>query len=128
MNFFYSHGDVENFLKDEDVHLFPTITKDGKHTIRYAYDIDGLVIELKDLNAVKTLIHYLMVGKFVGMNHWHSLKKHLPLKQCNAAGVSAFKKTFSHTLAFVDAGFLLNMHVITAEIHHPHLVFKAEVV
>lgn len=85
--------------------------------------------ELKDLDAVKCSIHYLMVGRVVGVNlqnHWHSLKKHLPLKRCNAAQISAYKKTFDHTLAFVDGGFLLNICVITVDTNHPQLVFKLQ--
>lgn len=123
---------MESFLRDEDVHvlLFHTVSKDAKHTIPYAYDIDGLVIELKDLTAVKAPIHYLMVGKVAGQNlqnYWHSLKKYLPLNVCNNAEVSAFNKTFGHTLAFMDGSYLLNICLITVEKQHPHPVFHTEV-
>ncbi|CAM4652341.1 unnamed protein product [Leuciscus chuanchicus] len=129
---FYMHNNVEEFLRDEDVHIpiFPTVVDNPSETIKYAYDIDGIVIQLKDITAIKASIHYLMVGKVVGTNlqtHWHSLKKHLPLNEFGLAGISALKKTFGHTLAFVDGGYLLNICSVTAEKKHRHPVFGTEV-
>lgn len=106
-----------------------TVVDNPSETIKYAHDIDGIVIQLKDITAVKASIHYLMVGKVVGNNlqtHWHSLKKHLPLNEFGQAGISALKKTFGHTLASVDRGYLLNICCVTAEKMHPHPVFGTD--
>lgn len=129
---FYSHADVEDFLRDEDIHipLFPTCVDSSKDTINCAYDIDGIIIELRKIPALKASIHYLLVSKVVGANlqpHWHSLKKHLPLSDFSADGISALKKTFGHTLGFIDGGYLLNICCVTAEKVNPHPVFRTEV-
>ncbi|CAM4428180.1 unnamed protein product [Leuciscus chuanchicus] len=102
---FYNHADVEDFLRDEDVHipLYPTVVDSSKDTINFAYDIDGLVIELREVTALKASLHYLVEG------------------------ISALKKTFGHSLGFVDGGYLLNICCVTAEKINPHPVFRTEV-
>lgn len=111
LDVFYSHADVDDFLRDGDVHipLFPTAVDRSKDSINYAHDIDGIVIELREITALKASLHYLLLTKVVGVNlqtHWHSLKKRLPLSDFSADGISTIKKTFGHTLGFVDGGYL----------------------
>ncbi|CAM4573804.1 unnamed protein product [Leuciscus chuanchicus] len=62
---FYSYADVEDILRDEDVHipLFPTVVESSKDSINYAYDIDGIVIELREITALKASLHYLDGGQ-----------------------------------------------------------------
>ncbi|MGL5643877.1 MAG: hypothetical protein ACRCW3_03860 [Metamycoplasmataceae bacterium] len=129
---FYSHDNVQDFLRNEDarVPLFPTTVLMAKEYFRYAYDLDGLVIELNDLTALKARIHYLFVGKVVGPKlqmHWPVLKKHVPLADYNDTGISALTKTFGHTLAFVDGGYMLNLSCMSALTTHPNPVFSTEV-
>lgn len=128
---YYSHNDVEHFLKDEDIKipLFPTTVQNPKDNLNYTYDIDGLVIQLNNLTAVKARIHYLFVGKVMApqlQQHWPVLRKHLPLAEYDATGISSLKKTFGHTLAFMDGGYALNLSCMTALTTNPHPVFRSE--
>ncbi len=77
---YYSHDTPEHFLCDEDIRipLFPTVVEEASETLRFEFDLDGIVIELRTLIAVKAGLHYLFVGRVVGTNlqeHWHQLKK-----------------------------------------------------
>lgn len=129
---YYSHNNVEHFLKDEDlkIPLFPTTVRYPKDNLSHTFDIDGLVIQLNDITAVKARLHYLMVGKVVAPQlqiHWPALRKHLPLHEYDATGILALKKTFGHTLAFVDGGYLLHVSCITALKTNPHPIFHSDV-
>ncbi len=128
---YYSHDTPEHFLCDEDIRipLFPTVVEEASETLRFEFDLDGIVIELRTLIAVKAGLHYLFVGRVVGTNlqeHWHQLKKHIPLTDYSAAGVSALLKTYGHSLGYVDGGYQLNMSCVTAEKKYPHPVFESE--
>ncbi|RXN18886.1 hypothetical protein ROHU_001960 [Labeo rohita] len=128
---FYKHRNVDDFLRNDNLHIpfFPTTVQYAKDNLNYDYDFDGIVIELKDLTAIKADLHYLLVAKVVGQtlqNHWHSLKKHINLNNYNAPAISALTHTYGHTLSFVDGGYLLNMSCISAELKNPHPVFQTE--
>ncbi len=58
---YYSHDTPEHFLCDEDIRipLFPTVVEEASETLRFEFDLDGIVIELRTLIAVKAGLHYL---------------------------------------------------------------------
>ncbi|MGL5591361.1 MAG: hypothetical protein ACRDCF_01340 [Mycoplasmoidaceae bacterium] len=128
---FFAHRFVEGFLRDEDLNvpLFPTTVQQANHAVDLQYDLDGIVVQLRNLAALKQRLHYLFVGKISGPNlqhHWPILKKHLQLEKYNSAGISALTKTFGSVLAFVDSGHFLNVSVVSGDHTNPHPVFLSE--
>ncbi|KAK2885211.1 hypothetical protein Q8A67_016048 [Cirrhinus molitorella] len=129
---YYSHNDVPHFLNDPDIRipLFPTTVVQPHSNLNYNYDIDGIVIELKDLTALKANLHYLFVGKVLANQlqvHWPTLRKHLVLSEYDATGLSALTRTFGHTLGFVDGGYQLHLTCMSALKTNPHPVYNSDI-
>lgn len=95
---FYSHASMDDFLEDEDLHLpvHPTnVTPlEREVLIERTYDIDGMVVELKSLRALKNPLHYLLL-KIIGLHSlssvYHLLKKHLSLSEYSNNGLKCLK-------------------------------------
>lgn len=75
---------VKEFLCDEDVHIsvHPTrVTAYEQDTfLEYRFDIDGVVLELQDLAAIKMPLNYVSFDKPTKHNlkpAFHLLKKHV---------------------------------------------------
>ncbi|KAL0150375.1 hypothetical protein M9458_054192, partial [Cirrhinus mrigala] len=88
---FYGIRRVEDFLRDESVHVpvFASVLEEARESVRYSYDLDGIVVLLSTLSCIRAGVHYLFVGTVDGsklLNHWHILRKHFDLSQYNANG------------------------------------------
>lgn len=123
---FYAHNTVEEFLCNKSVRIlvFPTTGQQPRETLLFEFDLDGFIIQMNTL--IRVGLHYLFVGTNL-QHHLHSLKKHLPLADYSAAGVSVLTKTYGHILGYIDGGYQLSVSCITAERSHPHPVFQLEV-
>ncbi len=68
---FYIHSDVDTFLRDEDV-LIPLF-------LTVVYNIDGIVVQLKDLTAVKAYRRWWATGVLTETANFQSNLDHYPM-------------------------------------------------
>ncbi|MGL5292873.1 MAG: hypothetical protein ACRC9V_03665, partial [Aeromonas sp.] len=119
---------VDQFLRDEDMYvpIFPSMVLSCQDFLICDYDLDGVVIELLDLACLNVGLYYLFVAPVTVhnvQNHWHILKKHLPLSEWSERGVKALRNTFGMVLAYVDGGYFLNVSCLPADTQHPETLF-----
>lgn len=100
---FRSYGPVLDFLQCKHVHIpvFPTEVRSAYNCVRYEYDFDGVVVEVKDLSLLRANLHYLFcspVDRQTIANHWNLLKKHLPLREYSLDGFAALHRVYGMSL------------------------------
>lgn len=89
---------MEDFLRDEDIHLsvHPTTIpmSDQNSILDYAVDIDGVVAELAKIAAVKIPLPYVtfqLPSKRNMKPVFHLIKKHIQLHQYSSKGLQCLK-------------------------------------
>ncbi|XP_034145842.1 uncharacterized protein LOC117594222 [Esox lucius] len=97
---------VEDFLKDDNMHVSvnPTTVTILEQTsnLDFSFDIDGVVIELEGMSAVKIHIQYLKFPKAIKTTIrpvFHLLKKHVKPKHYSTRGFKCFQHSQGMTLA-----------------------------
>lgn len=128
---FYECPRVPMFLRDDDVHIpiFTSVVESTGEEMKYTFDLDGIVVLLRDVSCIKVGLHYMSVGKVDGSkvwNHWHILKKHVNLRWYPPDGVNALYKSMGIVLALVDGGYFLNMTCVPNNLDRAHPLFKNE--
>ncbi len=81
-----------------------------------------MVIELNYIRGIQGGIHHLLMPRLQwGMltPQFQYLKKHVPLQQCSAIGLTALKNAVGHTLAFVDGGYILSLVALPTSFTNP---------
>lgn len=84
-------------------------------SVYYTYDIDGVVVEVKEVCGVVGRVHYLFLPEFqVRMitNHYDILKKHIKLSVYTEKEISAISNSCGWTVGHVDGGHFFNVSVV----------------
>ena len=104
-----SYPSMADFLSDDDANLSLHSTnvteqeQDG--IIKKSFDIDGLIMELGSLAAIKCPLHYLSLktdGKYVLHPFFHVLKKHIPISQYSGAGLQCLRNIQAIHISYTD--------------------------
>lgn len=84
---------MEDFLYDEDLKIPIHCTSADPESVCFTHDIDGVVIEVKELCGVVGCVHYLFLTEFqahlIG-NHYAILKKHTKLSRYTEKEICVF--------------------------------------
>jgi len=86
---------LEEFLHTEDVKIPIHCSSADCESLEFIYDIDGVVVQLKELCGVVGRVHYMFLPEFHAHminEHYDILRKHINLS------------TLTEKLQWVDAG------------------------
>ncbi len=111
------HFNFEEFLHDPEVKvpLFCTQYDCDEGLLDTTYDIDGLLIELNCLAAIRDRITYLSLPPIHMSSlkdHYHILKKHMVTPACSPNDHQALKHSVGHCLAQTSSGYFVNLSVV----------------
>lgn len=87
-----------------DIHLsfHSTYVNNPEVDLKFTYDIDGLVLELRSAQGLQSNLHYLLQIHQL-KDSWYFLKKHLDLSQSSPNGLKAWKNSVGFNIAHVVA-------------------------
>lgn len=110
------HDTVQSFLSDRDVHVTarpaPLTHRELNELIMFTQDIDGIVLELEELDTISLHLPYIrLIGQRNTAKVYHRLKKHLVLSDYSAREIEALKGITALTVAdqggwLVQVGFV----------------------
>lgn len=106
MHIIRQFSSIEEFLSDDNIHLSvnsTTVTNlEQSSYLDYAFDIDGVVVELEGLSALKLLVPYFNFpkpSKATLQPGFHLLKKHIKSNHYSRKGFKCFQMSKGLTLA-----------------------------
>ncbi|XP_029281300.1 uncharacterized protein LOC115003588 [Cottoperca gobio] len=120
-----SHS-VEQFLHSPDVMipLYATNIEDPQEELCFSFDIDGVVLEISALAAIKSSVHYLKMPHFESrhlIHKFHHLKKHLPLQGLSGNAMKCLRAMLGVTLGHVDGGYFLDLAAVPRDLKQPDM-------
>jgi len=120
-----SYSSIPEFLSDEVViPVHATTVEDPKLYLDFAYDIDGIVIEVGSLQAIKARIPYLKMPEFCPY-HLHGqfsyLKKHIKLTSLSSVAYKCVQLIRGVTIAHVGDGYFLDLSFLPKDLKNPDI-------
>ncbi|TNN39522.1 hypothetical protein EYF80_050298 [Liparis tanakae] len=120
---FGSYPSVAAFLSDEVIiPVHSTAVEDPEDVLDFSYDIDGIVIEVGSLQAIKARIPYLKMPA-IRPYHLHGqfsyLKKHLVLSELSGEAYKCVQLMLGVTIAHVADGYFLDLSLLPKDIENP---------
>lgn len=96
---------LKEFVTDEDgrviVHCINATPSEQELYLEKSYDIDGVVVEMRTIAAIKSPIFYLLLpaeGSTIPM--YHVLKKHIDMKAYSASGLKCLTNALGTNVAY----------------------------
>ena len=103
---------ASEFLRDEEV-VCPLSAAccDGEMaSLDFTFDIDGIVLEVRELSALNTGVNFLtMKWPPVLAPHYHFVKKHVDLAGLSGKEQRMLKHVHGTYIAITDGGFFMNL-------------------
>lgn len=106
---------MEEFLHDDYVKIPIHCTSADCESLSFSYDIDGVVVQLKELCGVVGRVHYVFLPEFhahMMNNHFEILRRHIKLSTLTQKHVRALHNCSGWTLGHVEGGYFLNISVV----------------
>lgn len=100
---------VEEFLRaDMSIGIHSTTVPHPESTLSYELDIDGICVEIQQLEGLKAGLDYLLLPRLrLISTHYAFIKKQVDLRSNSNEGLTALKNAMDHTVAYVDGGYSL---------------------
>lgn len=122
--FYSSSESVKDFLHSSDVRIPLHAAKvlDPSQYMDYNFDIDGIVVELQSVTAIKSGLAYLFlpdVRKERLKNHYFLYRKHVNMQQYSKKGLHVLKSCCGVVLGHMDGGYFLNLTAMAKDIKNP---------
>ena len=110
---------ASEFLQDEEV-VCPLSAAccDGEMaSLEFTFDIDGIVLEVRELSALNTGVNFLsMKWPLVVAPHYHFIKKHVDLAGLSGKEQRMLKHVHGTYIAITDGGFFMNLTVMPSNV------------
>ena len=110
---------ASEFLRDEEV-VCPLSAAccDGEMaSLDFTFDIDGIVLEVRELSALNTGVNFLtMKWPPVVVPHYHFIKKHIDSAGLSGKEKRMLKHVHGTYIAITDGGFFMNLTVMPSNV------------
>lgn len=117
---------VEEFLlSDTHIPLHASSISMSRLFVDYNFDIDGIVIELNELTAIKSGVNYIFLPERLKVrNHYFLLRKYVDLAAFSAKGRKALQNCCGIVLSHLDGGLYLNLTALPKDKAKPSAVLE----
>lgn len=108
-----SFQNLEEFLKSSEVRIPLHAVKIAQPELQlnYDFDIDGVLLELKSVTAIKKGLAYLFLPEKHRLvkDHFFLYRKHVDLPKLSKKGFQALKNICGVVISHLDGGYFLNL-------------------
>ncbi|CAL8239964.1 unnamed protein product [Gadus morhua 'NCC'] len=122
-----NHRDIGEFLRADFRLPIHCTSPDNPHCLRYEFDIDGVMIQVRHMRGIVADVGYLNLHRMDPgslKRQYSYLKKHVSLPRCSPDGLAALKNCLGHRISNVAGGYVLTLCAVPSSLTNPDLRLK----
>ena len=119
-----NHRDFGEFLHADFRLPIHCTSPDSPHCLRYTFDVDGVVIQVRHMRGIVAEVGYLnlpLLDPSRLKRQYSYLKKHVSLPRCSPEGLAALKNCLGHKISNVAGGYVLTLCAVPSSLTNPDL-------